>query len=95
MRKSLSDSLSIFVPLLTQASLQWGDRLSLLQKQYSLTTDNASSGINDGTGSHGLDVSVLQLETVMDLPIINSRAGLYVFVNSLVGGSDTAARTIN
>ncbi|KAK0653543.1 Mediator of RNA polymerase II transcription subunit 5 [Lasiodiplodia hormozganensis] len=58
--------------------------LSLLQKQYSLTTDNASSGMNDGTGSHGLDVSVLQLETVMDLPIINSRAGLYVFVNSLL-----------
>ncbi|KAL1639688.1 mediator complex subunit [Diplodia intermedia] len=84
MRKSLSDSLTVFVPHLTQASLQWGDRLSMLQKQYSLTTENASGGISDGPGSHGLDVSVLQLETVMDLPVINSRAGLYVFINSLV-----------
>ncbi|OJD36145.1 mediator of rna polymerase ii transcription subunit 5 [Diplodia corticola] len=84
MRKSLSDALTGFVPHLTQASLQWGDRLSMLQKQYSLTTENASGGINDGPGNHGLDVSVLQLETVMDLPIINSRAGLYVFINSLL-----------
>ncbi|KAF4546371.1 Mediator complex subunit Med5 [Lasiodiplodia theobromae] len=52
--------------------------------EMALPKDNASSGMNDGTGSHGLDVSVLQLETVMDLPIINSRAGLYVFVNSLL-----------
>ncbi|KAL0263481.1 mediator complex subunit [Diplodia seriata] len=84
MRKSLSDSLTVFVPHLTQASLQWGDRLGMLQKQYSLTTENASGGISDGPGNHGLDVSVLQLETVMDLPVINSRAGLYVFINSLL-----------
>lgn len=56
----------------------------MLQKQFSLGTEHVSSGLNDGSGSHGLDVAVLQLETVMDLPIINTRAGLYVFINSLV-----------
>lgn len=83
-RKSLSESLTFFIPHLNQSSLQLGDRLGMLQKQYSLTTDHASDGMHDGPGSHGLDVSVLQLETVMDLPIINTRAGLYVFINSLV-----------
>lgn len=83
-RKSLSESLTFFIPHLNQSSLQLGDRLGMLQKQYSLTTDHASGGMHDGPGSHGLDVSVLQLETVMDLPIINTRAGLYVFINSLV-----------
>lgn len=83
-RKSLSESLTFFIPHLNQSSLQLGDRLGMLQKQYSLTTDHASDGMHDGPGSHGLDVSVLQLETVMDLPIINTRAGLYVFINSLL-----------
>ncbi|KAF4314226.1 Mediator complex subunit Med5 [Botryosphaeria dothidea] len=83
-RKSLSESLTFFIPHLNQSSLQLGDRLGMLQKQYSLTTDHASGGMHDGPGSHGLDVSVLQLETVMDLPIINTRAGLYVFINSLL-----------
>lgn len=32
----------------------------------------------------GLEVAALQLDAVMDLPITNTRAGLYVFLNSLV-----------
>ena len=95
MRKSLSDSLTVFVPHLSQASLQWGDRLGMLQKQYSLATEHASNGMSNGSGSHALDVSVLQLETIMDLPIINCRAGLYVFINSLVSDHCPVARTVS
>jgi mediator of RNA polymerase II transcription subunit 5 len=31
-----------------------------------------------------LEVAALQLEAVMDLPLVSTRAGLYVFLNSLV-----------
>lgn len=67
----------------------------MLQKQYSLTTEHASNSMADGPGSHGLDVAVLQLETVMDLPMINTRAGLYVFINSLVRKHDPGPRAIS
>jgi mediator of RNA polymerase II transcription subunit 5 len=35
-------------------------------------------------GDAGLEVAALQLDAVMDLPTMNTRAGLYVFFNSLV-----------
>jgi mediator of RNA polymerase II transcription subunit 5 len=36
-------------------------------------------------GNANLEVAALQLEAVMDLPLVSTRAGLYVFLNSLVG----------
>jgi mediator of RNA polymerase II transcription subunit 5 len=36
------------------------------------------------TNVAGLDVAALQLEAVMDLPTMNTRAGLYIFLNSIV-----------
>jgi len=36
------------------------------------------------TGDTGLEVAALQLEAVMDLPLMNTRAGLYIFLNSMV-----------
>jgi mediator of RNA polymerase II transcription subunit 5 len=38
----------------------------------------------EASGDTGLEVAALQLEAVMDLPTINNRAGLYVFLNSMV-----------
>ncbi|KAK7550831.1 mediator of RNA polymerase II transcription subunit 5 [Phyllosticta citricarpa] len=81
--KALSESITAFMPHLSQASLQLADRLGMLQKQYSLT-DHAANAVDDGSANNGLDVAVLQLETVMDLPVINTRAGLYVFINSIL-----------
>ncbi|KAK8175814.1 mediator complex, subunit Med5 [Phyllosticta citrichinensis] len=81
--KALSESITAFMPHLSQSSLQLADRLGMLQKQYSLS-DHAANAVDDGSAHNGLDVAVLQLETVMDLPVINTRAGLYVFVNSLL-----------
>lgn len=43
----------------------------------------------EANGDAGLEVATLQLEAVMDLPTINTRAGLYIFLNSLVGGRYT------
>jgi mediator of RNA polymerase II transcription subunit 5 len=31
-----------------------------------------------------MEVVALQLEAVMELPVLNTRAGLYIFLNSLV-----------
>ena len=36
------------------------------------------------TENANLEVAALQLESVMDLPLVSTRAGLYVFLNSLV-----------
>ena len=38
----------------------------------------------EGNRSAGLEVAALQLEAVMELPQVNTRAGLYVFLNALV-----------
>ncbi|KAK8197736.1 mediator complex, subunit Med5 [Phyllosticta capitalensis] len=81
--KALSESITAFMPHLSHASLPLADRLGMLQKQYALT-DHGASAVDDGSANNGIDVAGLQLETVMDLPVINTRAGLYVFVNSLL-----------
>lgn len=38
-----------------------------------------------------LDVAALQLEAVMDLPHLSTRAGLYVFLDALVSGTFSAS----
>lgn len=40
----------------------------------------------DETAIDGVNVNALQFEaSVMDGPVINTRAGLYVYINSMVG----------
>ncbi|KAF2085903.1 mediator of RNA polymeras-like protein II transcription subunit 5, partial [Saccharata proteae CBS 121410] len=82
-RKTLAQSLTMFNSHLAHASIPLADRLGIFMKQYCLI-ENLGGEMNDGSGSNTLDVSVLQLEAVMDLPIINTRPGLYIFINSLL-----------
>lgn len=54
------------------------------QKQHDFH-DKPVTVNGETSGDAALEVAALQLEAVMDLPTLNTRAGLYVFLNSLVG----------
>jgi len=53
------------------------------QKQHELYEKTATiEGVQNENAN--LEVAALQLEAVMDLPTVSTRAGLFVFLNSLV-----------
>ena len=87
--KKLSKTLANFVPLLLQSSPQSAARLELfrmqtmveiepLDKKEIAANKEIDTILDEGIGL-GIDSMV-----VADLPTINSRAGLYVYLNSLV-----------
>jgi mediator of RNA polymerase II transcription subunit 5 len=90
LRKNFIRSLSSFIPFLSNnsggshQSLQLAERLEISQKRHDfyekLPNDNGEE-----TGNAGLEVAALHLDAVMELPQVNTRAGLYVFLNALVG----------
>ncbi|KAF2269256.1 Med5-domain-containing protein [Lojkania enalia] len=84
LRKNFAQALSTFIPFLSQTSLQIANRLEISQKEHDFH-DKMLTNVNEDTGGNGgLEVAALQLEAVMDLPVLNTRAGLYVFLNSLL-----------
>lgn len=89
LRKRLAQSLASFIPFLShnslgsQSSLEIANRLEMSQKQHELYEKPANvDGVSNENAN--LEVAALQLETVMDLPLVSTRAGLYIFLNSLV-----------
>lgn len=65
-------------------SLPLRHRLDTLQKEFNLYGQQPSKQL-DNPEIDGMDVNSLQFETsVIDGPIINTRAGLYVYLNSMV-----------
>lgn len=85
----MARSLASFVPFLShnslgsQSSLEIANRLDMSQKQHELYEKPANmAGVPNENAN--LEVAALQLDAVMDLPLLSTRAGLYVFVNSLV-----------
>ncbi|KAH8701459.1 mediator complex, subunit Med5 [Phaeosphaeriaceae sp. PMI808] len=89
LRKSFAHSLSSFIPFLShssigsQNSLQIAGRLEISQKQHDFH-DKPVPIQGETTGDTGLQVAALQLEAVLDLPTVNTRAGLYIFFNSML-----------
>jgi mediator of RNA polymerase II transcription subunit 5 len=53
------------------------------QKQHDFY-DKLSAANGEANENAGLEVAAHQLDAVMDLPLMNTRAGLYIFLNSLV-----------
>jgi mediator of RNA polymerase II transcription subunit 5 len=94
LRKNFAKSLSSFIPFLShnsigsQNSLQIASRLEISQKQHDFF-DKPITVNGEPTGDAGLEVAALQLEGVMDLQTVNTRAGLYIFLNALVCGKLT------
>ncbi|KAF2656859.1 Med5-domain-containing protein [Lophiostoma macrostomum CBS 122681] len=83
-RKTFVESLSTFIPFLSQTSLQLANRLELSQKEHDFHDKSLSNINGDASENAGLEVAALQVEAVMDLPNLNTRAGLYIFLNSLL-----------
>ncbi|KAH7389637.1 mediator complex, subunit Med5 [Phaeosphaeria sp. MPI-PUGE-AT-0046c] len=89
LRKSFARSLSSFITFLShnsvgsQNSLQIASRLEISQKQHDFH-DKPATINGESSGDTGLEVAALQLDAVMDLQNVNTRAGLYVFLNSLL-----------
>ncbi|KAL1612478.1 mediator complex subunit [Paraconiothyrium brasiliense] len=83
-RKGFAHALTTFIPFLAQTSIQIANRLEIYQKEHDLDEKSSVGPNGETNGNAGLEVAALQLEAVIDLPQINTRAGLYVFLNSLL-----------
>ena len=87
--KQLSKTLADFVPLLLQSSPQSAARLELFRTQTMVEIEPldkkeiAASKEIDAILDEGIGLGIDSV-VVADLPTMNSRAGLYVYLNSLV-----------
>jgi len=60
------------------------NRLDSLQKDFNLYGEPASKSL-EVSMMDGVNVNALQFEaSVIDGPVINSRAGLYIYLNAMV-----------
>lgn len=79
----LGQALSAYIPLCVQVSLPLRNRMDALQKEFNLYGEAGSKSLDSMMDS--MNVNALQFEaSVMDGPVINSRAGLYVYINAMV-----------
>lgn len=84
LKTRLGQALTSYLPLCVDVSLPLRHRLDSLQKEFNLFGEQASKPM-DHSAIEGMNVNSLQFEaSVMDGPVINTRAGLYVYLNSMV-----------
>ncbi|RAL05751.1 putative RNA polymerase II mediator complex subunit Nut1 [Aspergillus ibericus CBS 121593] len=82
----LGQALSAYLPLCVEVSLPLRNRLDGLQKEFNLFGEPPSKAL-DVSMMENVNVNALQFEdSVMDGPMINSRAGLYVYINAMLVG---------
>jgi mediator of RNA polymerase II transcription subunit 5 len=80
------------VPILSQTSLQIANRLEISQKEHDFY-DKTITNINGEANEEArLEVATLQLEAVMDLPMVTTRGGLFIFLNAIVCNPKPATR---
>ncbi|KAJ0420789.1 mediator complex, subunit Med5 [Aspergillus carlsbadensis] len=78
-------ALSAYLPLCAEVSLALRNRLDSVQKEFNLYGQPPSK--LEVTMMDNVNVNALQFEaSVIDGPTINSRAGLYVYVNAMLVG---------
>ncbi|KAF2013729.1 mediator of RNA polymeras-like protein II transcription subunit 5 [Aaosphaeria arxii CBS 175.79] len=83
-RKQFAQALTTFVSFLSQTSLQIANRIEISQKEHDFHDKPTANADGDVSENHELEVAALQLGAVIDLPMMNTRAGLYVYLNSLL-----------
>lgn len=84
LKAKLGQALSSYLPLCIDVSLPLRHRLEELQKVFNLYPGQPSKALH-GPTIDGVNVNALQFESsVMDGPVVNTRAGLYVYINSMV-----------
>lgn len=80
----LGQALTAYLSSSATISLNLRNRLDSLQKGYQLYGEPAPKDI-DVQMIDGMNMNALQFEaSVLDGPVINSRAGLYIYINALV-----------
>ena len=83
----LGQALSAYLPLCAEVSLGLRDRLANLQKAFNLYGEPNSKAL-DMSMMDSVNVNALHFEaSVMDGPVVNSRAGLYIYINAMVCSS--------
>jgi mediator of RNA polymerase II transcription subunit 5 len=81
----LGHALTAYLSSSATISMNLRTRLDNLQKVYQLYGEPAPKGL-DVQMMDGMNINALQFEaSVIDGPVINSRAGLYVYINAMVG----------
>ena len=88
MRKEFSKTLGAFVSFLLPSSPHSAERLEVFRTQTMVAiepVDKKEAAANkeiDEILDEGLGVDIM---VIPDVPVVNSRAGLYIYLNSLVG----------
>ncbi|KAF1988129.1 Med5-domain-containing protein [Aulographum hederae CBS 113979] len=80
-RARLGQALTAFINIWASVEPQNASRLEASQKQHWPVEESTTNPSNQDAN---LDVSALQVDAVVDLPVINTRAGLYIFLNALL-----------
>ncbi|KAF9888234.1 mediator complex subunit [Aspergillus nanangensis] len=82
----LGQALSTYLPLCVAVSLPLRNRLDALQKEFNLYGQSPAKTL-EVSSLEGLNVNGLQFEaSIIEGPVINSRAGLYVYINAMLAG---------
>lgn len=81
-RKALAQSISAFIPQWAQPWPQLAARLETAQKAHDLVDEKSETALHE----NGLDIALVQVEAVMDLPLMLTRAHLVVFVSAMSVG---------
>lgn len=85
LKVKLGQALSAYLPLCMEVSLPLRSRLDSLQKGFNLYGEPPSKSLQ--SMMENVNVNALQFEaSVMDGPVINSRAGLYIYINAMLVG---------
>ncbi|WEW55466.1 mediator complex subunit [Emydomyces testavorans] len=82
-RKRFGKALSAYIPLCSEYSIPLRNRLESIQKDFNLYPNDASKRLEESMMGD-VSVAALQFESnVVDVPVISSRAGLYIYINAL------------
>ncbi|KAE8413926.1 mediator of RNA polymerase II transcription subunit 5 [Aspergillus pseudocaelatus] len=85
LKVKLGQALSAYLPLCMEVSLPLRNRLDSLQKGFNLYGEPPNKSLQSMMDN--VNVNALQFEaSVMDGPVINSRAGLYIYINAMLVG---------
>ncbi|OJJ44775.1 hypothetical protein ASPZODRAFT_153654 [Penicilliopsis zonata CBS 506.65] len=86
LRIKIGKALSSYLPLCDRISLPLRTRLDGLQKEFGLYGEPTRKPM-EVTMIDSINVNALEFEaSVMDGPVINSRAGLYIYINAMLVG---------
>lgn len=84
MKKKLGKTFDAYVPICAHVSAPLRDRMEVLQKQFALP----STAPKDEDALVGSVSPEIEFESsVIDGPVVNSRAGLFIYINAIVRSS--------